>query len=219
MRQALIILLLTGLTIPNSALAQKHRRAELRIGFSYNVSEGRVSGPQYVREFPYGTFYDVPFEKRFRMVTAPLYVGIGLQRWKVTPGISVLYGGIESPRAGVHVTLTGWQLCVRYAFLAGKLWRQERFALYGLCSLARIYPVTERSLRGYSFNRPFFLPEVGVGANASILHAEIKLHAWPGLVVGEAAEPGSHDSFTWKPIRLNYAVSILLGIEFMLLKL
>ncbi len=212
-RAILLLLLLVALTIPSGAFAQKRGQMNLRIGWNVSpVSKGRISGPPSVRVLSCEEF---PFDERLSIEGEGLYAVLSSERWELTPGIGYIFVGyIGSPgfRSG---DFRGWEIFIRHT-----LWRHGLVQLYGVGSLARLDPVTER-IDGYDFNYPFFLPGLGIGGNASIVRGEVKFHWWPGLEIGKAREavsgPG-YCPYREEPIRLKYMLSVHLGIEFTLLK-
>jgi len=221
------MLSLVGLVAPGIAFAQVQQKATLRVGLTTlnPFSSGKISGPAFVvRRYSSYSFWPdsivyyfqrFPLDPHFRAWSfAGVYAGVCLEKWKIIPGLSIFYGGIQRPRH-VDASFVDWELSLRYAFLKGR-----RVALDGLASLRRVNAVSDTpDLDGYDFNEPFWLPGLGIGISLCQWHAEVKFHKWPGLVVGRAAVPDSEkSSSTWKEVRLDYAVSFSLGLEFSVLK-
>jgi len=100
----------------------------------------------------------------------------------------------------------GWELSLRYI-----LAKEQCASLYGVAILGIF------SLEGDGRVSPLLLPGVGLGANADIIHVEVKFHKWPGLVWRRVGQYGPKTT-TWHSDYLDYAVGLLLGIEFTLLK-
>jgi len=63
----------------------------------------------------------------------------------------------------------GWELSLRYT-----LAKEQCASLYGVASLGIF------SLEGDGRDSPLLLPGIGLGANADIIHVEVKFHKWPG---------------------------------------
>jgi len=221
MRKILTLVLFASLIVPSAAIAEKPKHRAVRIGLVLlHGWEARVSGPQSVLVHWYRI---VPINDDFHWGSLGTEFYGGLRLKKMTLGVSyVLYGTMTKPVASFLNILgdfSGCELSVRYELL-----RRKPFSFYAVGSLARLNPYQEKWLyEGYDLNEPFFLPGLGVGANVSIVHAEVRFHKWPGLKVGEVVEPGpprlpSGYDYTLKPLRLNYAVSFLCRLEFTVFK-
>ena len=80
---------------------------------------------------------------------------------------------------------------------------------------------SDRSFAGCIMRDQYWIPGVGLGLDLSIIHADVRLHAWTHLRIADAAVPSGpppapYDKipYTMEPVYLKYDVSLNLGIEF-----
>jgi len=221
MRKILTLVLFASLIVPSAAIADNPKHGAVRLGLVFpEAVRAKIYGPQSVL-VPYLGERIVPIEENLELGGLALYVGLQLEKRRLAPGVWLMFFGTMSkpvdPFLNSPGSLTGWEVSVRY-----ELVKRKPFWLCAVISLARLSPYQEKGLsQGYDLNEPFFLPGLGIGASVDMLHVEIKFHRWLGIVVGEAVEPGpprlpSGYYYTLKPLRLNYAVSVLLALDFTL---
>jgi hypothetical protein len=205
------------LIFSSTSLARQENKNHLVIGLTFFTpyTTGTTEGPKTVINIVLPESGTYVFNDAFQSnAFFRLSLGFRMDQLRTSFFVNLLASEIGEP-----VGASGGEIefSCRYLF-----WEHGPANLSGIISLKRSTYTNNSSFQHrYTFDRSFWLPGIGLGGNFSIFHGEVQLHAWPRTVIASAAEPNGipPDEFgpawyTVRPVYLNYAISLTVGIEF-----
>ena len=218
MKTRAILFVLTAFILSSSTFAQQGNKKHVLFGFTLlsPYTFGTVDGPKTVID---DGLWATPVHPTGAFNTITVFsLSTGVRIDQLSSSFFVRYDawvmmGKPDSQEGAEIEFE-----LRCLF-----WQYGPVDLSGVISLKKgKYTQTGGMFNtAYEFSDPKWLPGIGISSSFSVVRADIQLRGWPRTIIAYAHEPNGlpaispdHPAYDLKPVYLNYAISLTLGLEF-----